>query len=178
MRKKLCSWFLLLLLMAVNPAVAQEAKPDVVDAMKAAYYDKYEQLPPSRKCTPQDARGAWVEDAIFEVGATTDTAEQETEGKKYLYFADYNLLVWQRSQAPLSEGVLAERQKDTPLQYIMTVAGMMYVYEGGTATSSSLCFVATEDKEPFKKGALMLAKPLDDELSYQITLYAPLGGVR
>lgn len=162
-------------LLVMRTAAAAEISADVVDGMKAQYYDKFSMLPPSRKCTPEDAMGAWVEKSIFEEGARAISATQEAEGLKYLFFGSYNTLVWQRSKASLDIGSLTGLLQQSKKQYIMTTAGMLYAYDNGSIESSALCFVSTQATQQYAKGLLMLAVPLEKESSFAITIYAPIG---
>ena len=166
---------LFLLLLFFYPVATLAAEPpDAVELMKAEYVGHFKDLPPARKCTPDDAKGAWKESAIFESAGMVEMSAQKAQGPKYLAFGEYNTLIWQRTQASLSAGPLVTSARGSNLQYIATAAGMLYVYKTGTLTDSLMCFIATEPKQKIAKDTLMLARPVEKDKPLLITLYEPL----
>lgn len=172
---------LLLALLAAAPAVhaadapAPAQPPDAVEQMKARYYEKFSALPPSRKCSAQDAAGEWVAVATLTAGAGAQLEATKETGKQYLAFGPYNMLLRQSSQNPLGHEALAALLPKTPLQYIMTSAGMLYSYKGGALESSQLCFVSNAASKDYASGLLILAALLEKNDDFTVTLYAPLG---
>lgn len=157
-----------------TPAFAADTTPpqnDVVLMMQGQYYNTFKGLPPSRKCTVDDAKGAWREFAIIESAGGTEGASQHKEGIKYLAFGAYNRLLWQRSPAqPQIDLAL----NNSPLQYIVTDAGMFYVYQAGQLQASLLCFVSTKEQDKYKPGMLMLAIGAEKDKPLAMTIYEPL----
>lgn len=165
--------FLAVLLFSHFAYAQEERVPDIVEAMKARYYHGFT-LPASRKCTPQDAVGGWVERAIVEAREKPETDAYEKEGSKYLAFGPYNTLLWQRSRF-IPDLNLTGTPEQSKTQYIMTSAGMFYAYTDGKLVASRLCFVSTEPYKQYPKGLLMLAFPLEKNTPFSITLYGPVG---
>jgi hypothetical protein len=155
-------------------AVEQQEKPTAVDIIMGQYYDQFKDLPPGRKCTPDDAKGAWKETGIFEAATGKENADQKARGPKYMGFGTYNTFaLWRSLIAVDSASVIAATQTEG-LQYIMTSAGMLYVYRDGTLLTSQLCFVSTSPTDKFAIGTLMLALPVEKDKSLTINLFTPL----
>ncbi len=166
-----------LLMMGANVALAAEkAQPlDAVDLIKAEYYGHFDKLPPSRKCTPEDARGAWREMAVYESDGIAEVSAQKAKGPRYLAFGEYNTVVWQRALVQYSGMALIGGARNSEMQYISTSAGMLYLYKKSLLQESLLCFIATEATKTYPAGMLLLARPIEKDKSLIITLYAPLG---
>ena len=158
---------------AANAQQQPSSPPDAVTVMVGEYYEHFKNLPPTRKCAPEDAKGAWKEIAIFESGSA-EVAAQKLQGPKYLAFGDYNTLVWRRVQTPVEAELVVGAVRQSPMQYISTAAGMLYVYQKGLQQDSLLCFIATEATKNYQPGTLLLARPLEKDKSLTITLYEPL----
>ncbi len=170
------AFFLLLALMA-KPlwAVEDPAPVDAVEAIRAAYYDQFRGLPPSRKCTPRDAWGAWKELAIYEYPGKSEIAAQQANGSYYMVFGDqYNRMIWGRVKNPLTAAQLYGFMPNAKKQFIMTTAGMLYVYMNGTLLASLVCSVSTEATNNYPKDMLLLALPVEKDKPLIITIYAPL----
>jgi len=164
-------------MMGANVALAAEkAQPlDAVDLIKAEYYGHFDKLPPSRKCTPEDARGAWREMAVYESDGIAEVSAQKAKGPRYLAFGEYNTVVWQRALVQYSGMALIGGARNSEMQYISTSAGMLYLYKKSLLQESLLCFIATEATKTYPAGMLLLARPIEKDKSLIITLYAPLG---
>ena len=159
------------LLLCVSPALAA---PDAVEMMKGEYAATFQDFPPARKCAQEDAKGAWKSIAVLEKTPTPQTVEQEKMGAHHLAFGDYSRLVSLRTPATMSAGQVFSELAKTPLQYIMTAAGMLYIYQNGKLQSSLLCFVSTDGGKKYAKGHLMLALPVEKAKPLSVTLYEPL----
>lgn len=161
-------------LLAAAPALAQPPQKDPVDLIKNQYYEIFRNLPPSRKCTPDDTKGMWIERSIYETGNGEETAARSISGTKYISFGDYNLFLTMRSQVALDQAVLAKNTEDSDLQFITTVAGMLYVYRNNALLFSNLCYVTTGVNDNFKTpGLLMLAVPIQKDKPLSMTIFAP-----
>lgn len=170
------AFLLLLAILCPAPALAAEGPPvpDGVDLTKIAYYEHFTSLPPSRKCTQEDAKGTWKELAIYESDGASETSAQRAQGVKYLAFGEYNTLFWQRALIPFSAQALFTIARQSSLQYIATSSGMLYVYKNGVLQDSLLCFMTTDTTEKFPRNTLMLARPIEKDTSLTITLYTPI----
>lgn len=164
------------LLLSLPAAVqAQQQETDVVAQMQKQYEAKFNDLPPSRKCAPEDAKGIWREEGVLETGPSLLAAEQQKDGPAYLGFgARYNTLFWKRSKEELNINATLEALPYAKRQYIMTAAGMMYTYADGALERSYLCFVSTKGTNKFAEGLLMLALPIERDKPLNITLYSPV----
>jgi hypothetical protein len=148
---------------------------DVAAVMLKEYYATFKPLPEARKCKPEDAKGAWVEAAIFEGSAATQLEEQRRNGKKYIAFGQHSLLFWKRSPIEMDVPAVQRALQRSSTQYILTIDGVMYVYEAGALQSSYLCFITTQPTKEHPAGALMLALPVEKDKPLLATLYVPLG---
>jgi len=163
------------LLLLSAPAWADDhSERDNVELLKATYYDKFDQLPPSRKCAPADAEGIWVEKAILEAPGGSEVRDQEKYGKKNLVFGPYNTVWWGRIPGTPNLFAAKGALEASKQQYIVTVAGMLYIYEDNALQTSRLCFVSTAPTKTYAKDLLMLALPVEKNKPLSITLYEPL----
>ena len=158
------------------PAQQFAAAPkDAVELIRQEYKGYFTELPDSRKCGPEDAKGFWKEYAIYESSGQTLMQEQKNNGPKYLVFgAQYNQLSWTRSKNPFNAAGATHYTNRSKTQYIMTSAGMLYVYEGGQLQHSLVCSITTAKTAKYEPGMLMLALPVEKDKSLTISLYAPV----
>lgn len=169
----LCATALLVASSAAMAAPDQSARANV-DIIKGIYYKKFPQLPKSRKCTPADAKGAWVEKKIIEEPGSREWEDLEKNGKKYLGFGEYNKVAWFRTKQPARASNVSAQVKKSAEQYIITTDGMFYIYENNSLKISRLCFVATEATKDIAKDLLMLAVPLERNKFLTLGIYEPL----
>ena len=157
---------------AANPV--PEAKSNgVVDAMKAQYYQQFSQLPPSHRCVPNDVHGDWKEVALFEFPVGDNTQANKEHGNGFLVFdPDYSRFVSTRSKMDITNKNMRSMELSTPMQYISTAKGLIYIYNNSTLISTLLCFVVDAPKENFKPGQILIAAPTDAGKGLSITAYS------
>ncbi len=140
-------------------------------AMRQEYYKLLPSLPPSRECAADDAAGIWRQKAQL---AVNDSINSGNDEKKYLAFGEHNRLLQLSSKEVFDEAKLKAALDKSLTQYILTLGGILYIYERGVLDSLLLCFVSTEEKGDYSPGLLMLAIPVEDGKPLAITLYEPL----
>jgi hypothetical protein len=164
-----------MLMFSSQSALAQPKGPDAVDIMKAHYYDYFRDLPSSRKCTPDDMKGAWQEISSLEGPGSMESVDRAKAGKKYIAFGEYNIFALRRSTEPLSAASVNATAKISGLQYIATSAGMLYTYSNNELKTSMLCFISTDKARDYPTpGLLMLAVPIQKDTPLTMTFFAPL----
>lgn len=146
---------------------------DGVEEMKASYVKHFPELPPTRNCLPQDAQGLWVQKSILQNPKGDATQIFANEGPEYLWFSTYNRFVRQRAMRPISAEAMEKIAGDNLQQYIVSVKGVLYIYEGYALKSAMLCFVVSETTDKFKEGMLLLAVPAMEGKSLAASFYAP-----
>jgi len=164
---------ILSLLLAASPAWAQ-TEQDTVEFTKQRYYQEFPKLPPSRKCTPKDGAGAWAEKHKLENVGGKSERDMARLGRYYLAFGPYNTVYWEEHDRKMGRSSALSAVADSKQQYIITMAGMFYVYQDNKLITSRLCFISTNDTKDYAKDLLMLALPLEKNKPLSIAIYEPL----
>lgn len=160
-------------------AFAQSAtRPNAVSAavlqMQSVYQKTFPDLPKMRKCTPEDVLGEWRAVLVKEWPIGFQTKQWHETGPKYLGFGEYNRFVVFRSKVGISKAAVKEKEANTPLQYIVTAHGVIYVYRDNKFRYSQLCFIAEENSLDYKAGQLFVASLVVANQPVEITVFERL----
>lgn len=163
------------------PALPESVKPvdesadlDTVADMREKYQKQYPVLPVLRNCTPQEVQGLWVQQGVVEEPRAEAWNNYVNGGPEQIWFGTYNRYVSQRMLKRLDEYAMAKLAEPNLQQYIVSVKGMLYVYENYALKNAMLCFMASNANDKFKEGTLFLAAPFAPDKPLTASYYMPV----